>query len=595
MLLNMNPRTQQIISLWLIPLIVVGVMTGWLYYWLQNTQEFTYFYREQQQIFLFDASYIHSLVMQVGGVGVLIAQFFSQFFVLPQMGALITTLISLVTGFFFWLTLRKLNESPAWMPLAFLPAALYNIYLSDNYAHYDGLIALAVFALLLWLYTVACKLPAAFRAAVGVILTIVLFFGFGSIATLFALAVLLFDMLKGSSKRWPSVCPLIAVLAVGMLANSQGWVVTPAYAFWMKGYVEYFFEPDMLYSYAWLSALLTMVLVWVASKVQLPAIGQILILVILLGGIPFGTSALAASHKDENMYNIQKVTYYANQENWDKVIEVSRSQTGNYIFLNYLNLAYAKKGELMERLLTIPQQGSQSLILNYQQYTDISILMARVYYHIGVIGLSQFHAFSSNMSVTYGNPAMTQMMIRNYLINGQYQIAEKQLRKLEKTWYYADWARQQRKYLSDEAVMADPELSFKRKDLPEGDDFAMLLGPLNDTKTIIDTNPEETGAVEYAIGMMLLDKNFATVKDFVETKYGIVKIWPECLQEAIVAYSEQDMDYCRQYGVSEEIIARWAQFRQETLQLRHNGGNPSQLSSKWGKTFWYYMLKTNKK
>ena len=70
-----------------------------------------------------------------------------------------------------------------------------------------------------------------------------------------------------------------------------------------------------------------------------------------------------------------------------------------------------------------------------------------------------------------------------------------------------------------------------------------------------------------------------------------MKELPLRLQEAMVTAFEQDMDACRAHGVSEEVIAKFAQFRQDALTLRHSGGSTSRLAPKYGDTFWYYMLK----
>ena len=84
------------------------------------------------------------------------------------------------------------------------------------------------------------------------------------------------------------------------------------------------------------------------------------------------------------------------------------------------------------------------------------------------------------------------------------------------------------------------------------------------------------------------------IRAFVE-RYGgkgCLTQLPECLQEAIVTYSEHDPDYCREHGVSEDTIERFSRFRQEVLNLRRNGAtNMTRLAAEYGKTFWYYMVK----
>lgn len=55
------------------------LLTGVLWFHLQTMQEPLFFYREQQQIFLFDSTYIFSILKQIGGLATFISQFLIQF------------------------------------------------------------------------------------------------------------------------------------------------------------------------------------------------------------------------------------------------------------------------------------------------------------------------------------------------------------------------------------------------------------------------------------------------------------------------------------------------------------------------------------
>lgn len=577
-----------------VALVALALLGGFLYVWLQGTQEFSYFYREQQQVFLYDSTYLNMLVSQIGGVGVLISQYLTQFFLLTKGGALITSLISVAIGIFLWLAFKRVSHSWFLAPLLMLPAFFYNLYLADSYVHYEGLIALLFMALFLWLHSCLVRTHWGVRATLSTLGSFCLYIAFGPVAVLYALTLVLYDRLMNVAKLWLSLIPLALVLMTGLMAVNQGVLVNLSTAYWMQGYIEYFFNPGMFYNYAWLSVPVVLLLFRIFDDA--PRWFQTCSLLLGLVILPFGYTQINESHQDKSMYKVEQIAYYANHENWDNVVRVAQSETGNYIFLNYLNLALSKKGLLLDRFLTIPQAGSQSLILSNSQNADVSMLMALLYYHTGVVGLSQVHAYSSNMAVNYGSPEMNKLMIKNYLINGQYKVAEKHIKMLEKTKYYAAWAKNMRQFVNnDQTLEADPELGAKRKDLPDNDAFTVLYGPINDLLTILDANPSENTAAEYAIAMLLLDKNFDGIRVFVERYFGKLSIWPVCLQEAIVAGSEKDMDYCREHGVSEEVIQRFAQFRNETLQLRHGGGSVQQLARNWGNSYWYYMLKTGQK
>ena len=78
------------------------LLTGVLWFHLQTMQEPLFFYREQQQIFLFDSTYIFSILKQIGGLATFISQFLIQFFRIPLIGSLVTALIGGISGWLFW-------------------------------------------------------------------------------------------------------------------------------------------------------------------------------------------------------------------------------------------------------------------------------------------------------------------------------------------------------------------------------------------------------------------------------------------------------------------------------------------------------------
>lgn len=105
----------------ILPPLLFILLTGILWLHLQTIQEPIFFYREQQQIFLFDSAYIFSILKQIGGLATFISLFLIQFFKVPLIGSLTTALIGGISGWLFWLTLRKIHPALYLLPLAFLP------------------------------------------------------------------------------------------------------------------------------------------------------------------------------------------------------------------------------------------------------------------------------------------------------------------------------------------------------------------------------------------------------------------------------------------------------------------------------------------
>lgn len=232
------------------PLLFI-LLTGVLWLHLQTLQEPIFFYREQQQIFLFDSVYISSILNQIGGLATLIAQFLIQFFRLPFIGSLITALIGGVSGWLFWLTLRRIHPSLYLLPLAFLPILFQYLYLMKDSYHYEGLIAMLFWSLALNIYSYSARrFNWTYRTLIGCLLAIGLFYTMGSVAILFVLSILLFDVLQKSERWYTSFIPLLLLLIVGSLCVLGGSKPDYDYVFWMKDYVEYFIELEPFYGFS---------------------------------------------------------------------------------------------------------------------------------------------------------------------------------------------------------------------------------------------------------------------------------------------------------------------------------------------------------
>ena len=593
----MNPDKSSNLRL----LLTIGMLIAvclLLYFILEGTQKFVYYYREQQQIFLFDRTYILGLLKPIGGLAVMVGQWLVQFFVLPHAGAWISTLLSLIFAFFIFLGLRKLDAHGCWwVPLVFIPVFLYNICLQESHVHYNGLVALTIGSVSLWGYSLLTKMHWKFRIIGGVVIALVLFYLAGSVAVLISLTMLLFDLLRKAPKAYLGAVPLAVVLFMGILAVSFRWLMDYDYAFWTKSYCKYYYAPTTLHTLSWISLPLLMLLVGVSAKWQWRKTWmEPVFAVVLIGLMTFSYLQISRGVKNDAYYTLQEQIHYADTQEWDKLTTVEGVSANDDIQMNYFNLGLSHQGRLLYDLLIYPQKGMSSLMIDNVQDTDMGVLMARLYYQMGVIGAAQYLSFCATVGITYGNPSMTMLLIKTYLINGSYQMAEKYIKMLEKSWYYADWAREQRQFLyNDKAVEADPELGKMRRGLTKNnDEFVIIHGPLSDLASVLDANPGNKEAAEYLIGMLLVSKNFDGVIEFVERYYGkgCMTTLPERLQEAIVAINEHDPEFCRAHGVSEETIGRFTNFRQDVITLRRNGAtNFSGLAAKYGKTFWYYMIK----
>ncbi len=580
----------------ILPPLLFIILTGLSWSHLQTMQAPILVYREQRQIFLFDSAYIFDIIKRIGGSATLISQFLLQFFRIPLIGSLTTASIGGITGWFFWLTLRRIHPSPYLLPLSFLPVMFQYLYLLKDSYHYEGLIALLAWSLALSLYGYgARKLGWACRTLAGCSLTVGLFYAMGSVAMLFALSCLILDLSLRNERWYASLIPPLLQLLVGGLCVLGGGKPDYDHVLWMKDYVEYFVEPGPFYGFSWQAALLVMLLFALFrylghTRTYLKAAVSVALL--FLAGIYYTRTSVQQRNKD--LYTLMQMFHYIDTERWDAIISSPNLNYNNYLHLNCLNLALSHTGTMLTDLFKYPQGGMPSLISRYQAHIEESFLFSQIYYHVGIISLAYDLAFGASVGITYGSPAMTKILIKSHLIYGYYPAAEKFISLLEKTWAYREWASSRRRFLyDDQAVENDPELGAKRRSLSSAKDLiANIIGYRANLEIILEENPRNKAARDYMIAALLLSKDLTAIKSFVERFSGTEALptLPKLLQQAVISYAEHDPDYCRGYGVTDKTLSEFAIFKQRVLGLRHARQDVAGGIADYRNTFWYYLI-----
>ncbi len=572
-----------------------------LWYCLQNHQEYLYYYREQHQLFTYDSSILLDRFTQVGGGAIVLAQALVQWFYLPLMGSLITSIVCIVSAYALWRAIRSQHNNLILFPLCLLPLAYINADLYDINAHYDVLTAFLLITLALWLWAAAgTRLKAAWRALLGLALSAALFLLAGSVATVFAVAILLIDILKRGSQGWTQVLSVLTDVILGFWAVESGYLEYYRQAF-LFGYYEPMLVPSLYYSIAFM-----LIPLLIAASSLLDHLPQMKFLKsgILTAVLFIGTGLLIwkqSERGDRKMYTFCQLQHYAITGQWNKILSFEDATSGhNALYMNFVNLALLKQGRLVTNLLDYPQRNVSSLLITDEmsgRIPDMSALMARIYYEIGNIGSALCKAFDANECCVYGNPAMLKLIIKCNIIYGHYAVAEKYLSLLQHTIAYADWAKEQQKYLyNDRRVNADIEYGMKRRDLPVTDEFCLRKGPLPDLLRILRTNPYERNARDYAIALLIVSRDLQGISDFVKSfiHTPVLRPMPQYLQEAIVTANESHPETWSALGVNADTQERYNDYKQTFILARNTGSNPiAALQPKYGNTFWFYYMFCN--
>ncbi|MCR5574373.1 MAG: putative sulfate/molybdate transporter [Bacteroidaceae bacterium] len=521
---------------------IIILFTVLLRIYLQQTQQFIFHYREQHQLFLFDYDSLKTTLTSTGGLAHICAMFLVQFFSEGSWGALITACCGSLIGLFLWLGVKRLLNVPFYcLPLCFIPPLLQISALADTYYSYASLTAMLFVS--------------------------ILFF----IVSLF--------------KR-----PTLRIIAFIVAVACMVYIV-----YQPEGYYEPLLEAPSYCKWPWFS-LVVLVIPWLTrflpkmGKVLKPFLGIVLMLLIVAS-----FHVLTTKRIDPNNYKFMELNSYVINNEWDKVIDAcNHTSLNNTLYMNYLNLALSHKGTLLLQLFHYPQRDAGSLLCEYQKIPDVIQLQSFIYYQMGDVAAAQNTAFSASVCNRLGSPSALQMLVKTNLAYGAYEVAEKYIAQLEKTWKYKDWASHYRSLLSDkQALNEDKEITNLRKSLTKEDHFAVALGVMTDLDYIVEANPDNRAAFDYLVSMLLLSKDNVSIRYFVDkyTNTPVLAQVPELLQEAIYSIAEQEPDYLRAHGVSEEVFKKYDDFYNKYMQSRNARRNPAtDLRREYGHSFWYYLM-----
>ena len=547
-------------------------------------------YREQQQLFLFDKTYIWGTLLKVGGLATLLARFIVQFFWNPTVALVLTLLLLVLSAYMTWAFVRESRKDWKVIPLCLVPSVFIGASLADNSLHFEFLTSILLVQAGLLVY----KNIKSRKILWGVILTIILYFTAGSAGILFAVCAAL-TVLVGEQRRTTGLLPLLFIpvaAACGAAAYLTAAVPNWSAAFTPALYYDLDASLPKVHWVGWVCLPLFLLLFRLAKgrKLFVPALT-----VALLAFIPAKKITAKIEEKQPSLAYVFE--HYADNEDWDGLIKACKEAPWLPRTANYLNMALAWKGELAEHLLDYDQRGPSALVMTTTDRA-VDVAQAHIMFTMGNVAAAQDVAFNTLSSLNGYCPAMVKINSQVELMRGSYEVADKYISLLEKAPHYRRWAKQQRRFLDDdEAVETDPLLGNGRRNLTAENHFIMYTDPMTELFPILDANPTEPRALEYGLCYLLLAKDLNSVKRFIMDYYGSPDSpeLPRIAQEAMVFYSEYSrnmegiepfgLDWCYDHGVQPETVKRFEDYQKAALI------GPESLK-KFRGTYWYYLVHT---
>lgn len=572
-------------------------------YHLQSTQEFIFYFREQLMVFYNDADIIMSRYLGVGGLGLLLTHWFTQFFILEYAGAIISAILGVLAALLLWKSLQKQNSSLIMLPLWMLPAIFQCDALFDVYYAYQGYVAYFLFAVFAFIYRLIVNHIENYnyRILTAVILILTLFYVGGAIAALLSVYIFVLELLENPRKCWMMIVPIAVMLVASKFCVDKAYLPLYRDALLNSAYYEPILDPTNFFHTSWI---LILVIPFLAPLIEhldnkIKPIMRILCSVVVLAAVST-FAAFSSNRNQQKMYPMMAMDHYIVNQDWKELLNSPYCNSSNFILMNRVNLALSHEGRLLDDFYKYPQLTSYSLVTDLENLSldvEITSTVCEIYWNLDNIASADERAFNSYEGLRYGSPSNLKMLVKTSLVFGRYAQAEKYIKMLEKTTFYKEWASGQRKYLyNDDAVEADPVYGAKRKSLPIGTrDFVQARGPYADLLVTLRANPKAIAARDYAIGYLILANDVNHINSFTEEFYGteVMPTTPLRLQEAILAANERDLEYCRAHGVEEKTINDYQELKKNYLQAKESGIDPAAALRPWRHTYWYFLLVTS--
>ena len=537
-------------------------------------------YQEQLQLFLFDSDYLAERMAEPGGFARYVAEFLVQFYNGVTIGAAIIALLLMVVQRLTWRLMNN-NHLPIannhYYPLSFIPAIMLWYAMGDESVMLTYVVALAMALAVAIGWQRRTKGAATWQKWMAALVLIpLLYWLIGPMVLLVAVLLLPWTL---------AVAAFIYALALMLL--SAHWLPFPMMRTVLG--ISYYRIPVTMPYILMVIPLAILLLTWIGWKFQKISesiqqwvfIGELL--VVILAGIlmvPMGF--------DQKKYELIEYDYLVRIQDWKAIIAKAERQMPDLpMSVCATNLALGMTNQLGDRAFDFYQHGSEGLLPKFERNFATTQLTGEVYFFLGLVNTAQRFAFEAMEAIPNYNKSarVVKRLAETNLINGQYKVAEKYLRMLEKTIFYRPWAKRTIAMLGKEkAIDAHPLYgSLRRYRLQE--DFLFSDRELDKIcGQLFLHNQQNQMAAQYLLMMPLMDSNIPLFMQYVQVVQNHISYNPRHCQEGIAFAFMQQRQQPPKGVVSPYVMQQMNEFRQAYASDKSAAG-----LNRFSNTVWYYL------
>lgn len=439
-------------------------------------------FQEQYQMFLFDSGYFLERIVLPGGLADYISEFLVQFYYMPVLGGAIIALLLMGIQTAVWGLMKQYgarHDFPGYL-LSFLPSIALWCAMGDQNVLLSFVVALFGALVIGWIHNRFHNRLV--KVVFELVSTVLVYWLLGPVVFLYAV-LMIGDTLKNAKQKGNvfsgigySVCILVLTIAWILLTTQT--LQYPLYRIFAG--LNYYRYPGAI------SPLPFVVMVWAVvipflgmipcrqkslQKLQQSKVVIVLSYVLVIVASWFGIKASF----DEMTYELIDYDFLVRTEQWDKIIEKAEKKPATTpLSVSCVNLALSQKGMLADRLFEFYQNGGEGLFPTFTRDMISPVSTAEIFFRLGMVNDAERYMFEAQEAIpNYRKSArLTRRIIECDIINGNYKVAAKLLRRQQKTLFYSNWANQTMALLGNEkAINRHPIYGKLRKYREKKQDF----------------------------------------------------------------------------------------------------------------------------
>lgn len=439
-------------------------------------------FQEQYQMFLFDTGYFLERIVLPGGLADYISEFLVQFYYMPVLGGAIIALLLMGIQAAVWGLMKQYgarHDFPGYL-LSFLPSIALWCAMGDQNVLLSFVVALFGALVIGWIHNRFHNRLV--KVVFELVSTALVYWFLGPVVFLYA-ALMIGDTLKNAKQKGNvfsgiGYSAVILILTIAWILLTTQTLQYPLYRIFAG--LNYYRYPGTI------SPLPFVVMVWAVvipflgmipcrqkslQKLQQSKVVIVLSYVLVLVASWFGIKASF----DEMTYELIDYDFLVRTEQWDKIIEKAEKKPATTpLSVSCVNLALSQKGMLADRLFEFYQNGGEGLFPTFTRDMISPVSTAEIFFRLGMVNDAERYMFEAQEAIpNYRKSArLTRRIIECEIINGNYKVAAKLLRRLQKTLFYRNWANQTMALLGNEkAINRHPVYGKLRKYREKKQDF----------------------------------------------------------------------------------------------------------------------------